>query len=1210
MAAKVVESQNFASSKNEGAITYKLRKFTETDKVNCILDSIAATCETGTKTERAIEDLREILDRYQEQPHLLDPYLESFTSKLLSVAQDYSLSQKITLQAFKYLYLFTKVRGSKYIVRLFPHEVQDVEKVLSLLNKQNPSDHESWEARYILLLWLSIVCMVPFDMSRFDGNIAETSEQKPITQRIIDLAKVYLNVVDKCRDAAALVIAKFVTRPDVKTQHLPDYLKWSLGQLPKIEVMTQAGTNTMTGIFSSLALLFKHGKRADLIVHARIVRETIDSCNVLTLNNSLLRKLYIKLVQRLGLTFLKPRLAAWRYKRGTRSLCHNLTKSELTDTITTNKDEGLEEELDENFDVPEDIEDIIEILLVGLKEKDTIVRWSAAKGVGRITGRLPKELADDIVAAVLDLFSFQETDSAWHGGCLALAELGRRGLLLPQRLSEVVPVVLKALLYDERRGAISVGSNVRDAACYVCWSFARAYDPVEIKPYIEEIARGLLIATLFDRDINCRRAASAAFQENVGRQGTLPHGIDILTKTDYYEVGNRKNTYLTISVYIAQYDEYRQSLIDHLYKVKLCHWDMAVRELVSKALFNLTARDPEMMAELVLRTILPQTVGLDLHARHGSVLCAAEITHALYCYGVENNRSLEDILSASCIGTLEEIIPKLTEAKLFRGQGGELMRPAACHFIEKMSVCNMDCIKDETIVSWRSTIDDNINHQQRPIQEKAVSALRHFTICFYKMKNGSAVPDLQDSLITTYIKNLKHSSETAREGFALALGVLPKFMLNGYLAKVIEGLLGVTEVREKDAGKFAQSRADALHSLASIAETVGVERDGDCNCAVDESTLIRLFHCCFKAMNDYTIDSRGDVGSWSRKAAMTCLLKLTLVVTEMDAELLSEKTCDEMMCCLLKQCSEKIDHTRAHAGEIMLKLIHKQNPGIPNIPEHKLLCDIFPRKDSENLNWGAAAEVFRKISQLLEIPCYQYAVLSGIILSAGGLSESLIRQAGISLENFLGRLSARRQDEALTGFAENLVKLFKEYEKNDRVIIPLFKVLDNLLSIGSLSFLAKEGGEKISEALFELTQNEIVRIPDARKIIISINVFSGLLQFPGNTRRRCLQRLLILLCHKYPRVRKATADSLYTALITYEDIASEEKMEVVLDTLSETSWEDDVDKIRPQRNILCDLLGVPKPVLKNTAKKQSAPQTLTTEDPLSSYKDLVCRVDY
>ncbi len=54
-------------------------------------------------------------------------------------------------------------------------------------------------------------------------------------------------------------------------------------------------------------------------------------------------------------------------------------------------------------------------------------------GIGRVTGRLPKELADDVVGSLLQLFSLRETDAAWHGGCLAMAELGRRGLLLPQR---------------------------------------------------------------------------------------------------------------------------------------------------------------------------------------------------------------------------------------------------------------------------------------------------------------------------------------------------------------------------------------------------------------------------------------------------------------------------------------------------------------------------------------------------------------------------------------------------------------------------------------------------------------------------------------------------------------------------------------------------------------------------------------------------------
>jgi hypothetical protein len=50
-----------------------------------------------------------------------------------------------------------------------------------------------------------------------------------------------------------------------------------------------------------------------------------------------------------------------------------------------------------------------------------------------------------------------ESDTAWHGGCLALAELARRGLLLPPRLPGLVPIIQKALLYDVRKGAHSIG---------------------------------------------------------------------------------------------------------------------------------------------------------------------------------------------------------------------------------------------------------------------------------------------------------------------------------------------------------------------------------------------------------------------------------------------------------------------------------------------------------------------------------------------------------------------------------------------------------------------------------------------------------------------------------------------------------------------------------------------------------------------------------
>lgn len=37
---------------------------------------------------------------------------------------------------------------------------------------------------------------------------------------------------------------------------------------------------------------------------------------------------------------------------------------------------------------------------------------------------------------------------------------------------------------------ISVGMHVRDAACYVCWAFARAYAASVMRPHVQGLARG------------------------------------------------------------------------------------------------------------------------------------------------------------------------------------------------------------------------------------------------------------------------------------------------------------------------------------------------------------------------------------------------------------------------------------------------------------------------------------------------------------------------------------------------------------------------------------------------------------------------------------------------------------------------------------------------------------------------------------------------
>uniref|UniRef100_A0A8B9BHQ4 Tubulin-specific chaperone D n=1 Tax=Anser brachyrhynchus TaxID=132585 RepID=A0A8B9BHQ4_9AVES len=1138
-----------------------LESFTESQEVRGLVGGLAAVCGDRTARETAVEKFIVIMDKYQEQPHLLDCHLEWMMNLLLDIIRDSASPSELFHLAFKFLYIITKVRGYKRFLRLFPHEVGDLQPVLDMLVDQNPKDCETWETRYMLLLWLSMICLIPFDLARFDGNTVseEGHARMPTMDRILKVAKCYLVVSDKARDAAAVLVSKFIVRPDVRQKRMADFLDWTLSMLSKSSFQTMEGTVVMNGMLQALAQLFKHGKREDCLPYAATVLECLDNCKLSESNQMVLRKLGMKLVQRLGLTFVKPKVAKWRYQRGCRSLAANLqAKGSVTQSQMINV-AANEAEDEEAYDIPGEIENVVEQLLVGLKDKDTIVRWSAAKGIGRITGRLPKELADDVVGSLLDCFSFQETDNAWHGGCLALAELGRRGLLLPSRISDVVPVILKALTYDEKRGSCSVGSNVRDAACYVCWAFARAYDPSELIPFINQISSALVIAAVFDRDVNCRRAAS----------GTFPHGIDILTAADYFAVGNRVNCYLTISVYIAGFPEYTQPMIDHLVNMKINHWDSVIRELSTKALHNLTPRAPEYMANVVLPRLLPLSVGTDLHTRHGAILACAEITHALCKLAEENNSSCN--LSFFCIYLFVKFIFTV------------------CTLIEKLSLSKMPFRGDPIIEGWQWLINDSLRSlplvsstARQHIKESAVSALAALCNEYYINEKGEADPALQDELVTRYISGLQNTEEMIRCGFSLALGALPRFLLKGRLQQVLEGLKKATIISPEDVS-FAQSRRDALIAIAKVCQTVGVKGEGSQEEYVCKDNVTQIYATLLNGVTDYTTDSRGDVGGWVRKAAMTSLMEVTLLLVQNEAELINANICKQIMCWLAQQAAEKIDKFRAHAGSVFLTLLHFDRPPVPHIPHREELERIFPRSETETLNWNASSEAFPRITQLLGLPTYQYYVLLGLSVSVGGLTETTVRKySAQSLFEYMKKIQNDSSD--MESFCETLLKVFEDNLRNDRVSVPLLTMLDQMLANGCFDIFTMQGNHPFPVKLFTLCKEEIKRSKDIRKLRSSIGVFCGLIQFEGDMREKVLFQLFLLLCHPFPVIRKTTASQVYEMLITYSDVVDPAIMDEVMTILSDTNWEAELPVVREKRNHLCDLMKVPKPQLVSKVK--------------------------
>ncbi|RCH91991.1 hypothetical protein CU098_001782, partial [Rhizopus stolonifer] len=442
------------------------------------------------------------------------------------------------------------------LVRFMSHEVTDLEPVFEYLSSMDPKRTDLWEARYICFIWLSLICMIPFDLKRIDSG----AQDSPLIEKMLNVCKHYLCTTGKERDGAGLLIARLLSRQDLCQHYLVPYIEWA-----KQRLSSNADVFETTGILQSLCMTYQLSPR-------HVLLPTLDDTVIplltmaffdLYANNALIRKLRTKLTQRVGLCYLKPKVAAWRYQRGNRSLKQNLGHKEGT---TIYIQHTMVEEEDDDDDISENLEVIIEILLHGLRDKDTIVRWSAAKGIGRITQRLPQELAEDVVGSLLELFEENTlinkqdgslnlsavSDHTWHGASLAVAELARRGLLLPNRLQETMPWILKGLKFDLKRGSHSIGAHVRDACCYVCWAFARAYAPEIIQPFVAEIAQNLIVVSVFDREINVRRASSAAFQENVGRQGIFPHGIDIIQKADYFSLGNRNNAFLSIAFDIAR----------------------------------------------------------------------------------------------------------------------------------------------------------------------------------------------------------------------------------------------------------------------------------------------------------------------------------------------------------------------------------------------------------------------------------------------------------------------------------------------------------------------------------------------------------------------------------------------------------------------------------------------------------------------------------
>ncbi|KAJ3549188.1 hypothetical protein NM688_g5206 [Phlebia brevispora] len=965
--------------------------FEKHDEFVALQEKMLRQCTSKEQDDRdtwtLLRKLSLILDEYQEQAYLLDPYLDQLVNpvvenlKNLVKSPDPNASKDEIGHLTLLLYHYVKFRGYKTIsAHCASSNALHTYEYFLLLPDGPAQDPTQWPLRYVMLLWLSLICMLPFDLAQFD----EPECLGKTAQDLEEVAKSHLGKAGVEREGAAVMLARLYDRKDM-TAKFPAYLQWCaelmdkptdpipcIGALHVLSELTKAGSATL--IKSNLPALFS-------------LIDRVDEVDVLK-NCTLLRKFRVKLSSRILLRLLPARARRSRAR-----------------ALLPSQNDGVNQIEEEDIDVPEETEVVLQDLFKALQDKDTIVRYSSAKAVARIAERLPTEFAEQVLDQVLQLFTIHSMGAAslydmpsiaegtWHGACLACAEMARRSLISDSKLGELLDWMKKALYFDIRRGSNSVGSSVRDAASYVLWSIARAQNATALSPFAATLAQTLVTVAVFDREVHIRRAASAAFQEFVGRTNLFPCGIDVLRKTDFYAVGTRRHAFLNAAVEVAEHVEYRPGLLEHLMAVSLRHWDPAMRRLAAQSLCRICQLDLQILGLQCADRIAQYLTFPDSGDIHGALLALSELAAAFGVIAGEDSMiaarrkvKLSHSIVFSWLILVFQIFMYLSTvpSNMVLSRRHEILTAAACELIAKgISPTEANSPVNLASPPWREIVDFGLKSPSVVVQEAAADAM---------------------AAASTVLKNI-------------------------------------------------EARRNAYNSMPQILSIVIPGHDA----CLPSDVVNRMLDSLLAGLEDYTMDERGDVGSWVRIACVKGLATFaeTLITNAASIpnfeEYLPSAKYHSLLAGILKQGVERLDNVRQQAGEQFIRLLSLPIPQVHGGEAWRIHGDQLMRQlflsESETIGWNEGAWLFPEVVQLLDIKEYRRALLKGLVLSASTKTDSTQRPVSASLVSYTANLPVRSTDAPLDlcTLAGDLLADAKANPAINNIVVPILQCFSILL---------------------------------------------------------------------------------------------------------------------------------------------------------------------
>ncbi|KAF9765274.1 hypothetical protein IL306_002448 [Fusarium sp. DS 682] len=1141
-----------------------------------------------------------LLDPFQELPQLLDPYLpkwipvlaEAFLKHLQTRHRGKTLSSRskllvsVEFAICKIIYTFCKIRGEKVIVRFLNVEAKYLELLLLAIEESEQASADdvalgkwSWEERYVVLLWLSHLLLAPFDLSTISSvdlqdvtapeipDLVWPKDLPAITVRMIPLAIKYLGTPGKERDAAKALLVRMSIRRDMQQLGvLESLISWSLASLRPRKDQPLQTTYFYLGVLSFLAgVLRASSDTSDMnpylstifyAIHEISIGENALSKTIVSL--ALARKMILKVIRSVVVLRL-------------RQTPQDMASTELTETA-------------------------IGYLLESVSDNDTPVRFAASKSLSIITLKLDPDMASQVVEAVLeslnrnvlwtkpaggkpvrDLSAVNNLE--WHGLMLTLSHLLYRRSPPAEQLSDIVHALLLGLSFEQRSmSGGSVGTNVRDAACFGIWALARRYTSSELlaipthsvfaakahpatSSILQVLGTELVVTASLDSAGNIRRGASAALQELIGRHpDTVEQGIWVVQTVDYHAVARRSRAIEEVAVNATRLaSQYGEAIIDTLLGWRgIGDLDAASRRVSGAAFGVLTYElsDTKSGAPLArfkttvqlltdrVKTLQPRQV----EERHGLLLCFASVLDqfpALFSADTGQDRSslINQILS-----TVSEVLEDL-QSTAYRKP--ELLAEAASRLV--VSVLPILQI---------AVLGTNSQQPLRPGQELLhsghVSGYLGLVSVLDLCNEGrnATVARLISALRAIIPAWLNRSEQETIEPTAAASLVLLIFSKPiDRKALLCEWAETVQRRRKSRTGAHGTGYFSALTTAQPL---VGSSEDVACQAILErwawdseietrvailqsltQSSVLHNKPMIFlqmiaEGLNDYTTNARGDIGSHARVHALRAVKALwskfgdDVVQGEWEGASLRA-----LVFSVLRLSAEKLDRVRPEAQAaitLVLKDSHARN-----------FCELtFSSRvyfeSLLNLHMGDRLRPLLCDVAKEDTGRWMTELMSGYVGSADTGNEDLVIASRAALCDFC-EVNLENLDLICHAMLQNL----KSRQGQDRVIVPTLEIVAFLFQ---MQLFQKSSVDLRSLCL--QTQKAGYKTGNVRKLEACIKVYGGIASMAGQKGaetgvQEARKRLGALLYHPWPKVRSMVVDGLWGVLEEEGEVAEKLK---------------------------------------------------------------------